>query len=212
MPSVAFDQFLPEIMVEAPGVPTPVAVNAVRNACYDLCWESLVWNATLDPEVYVSGTAEYALTPPPGAQIISLLTVTRDDAAVLSPTTLEAISTQYPDWAVRTGTPEWYTQPNTSTLTLFPTPDSDGEFRVLAAFAPTRSASGVESFIYDQHLETVKYGALWKLKSMFGQPWSDASGAVYMEQRFWQGVLAATVQRNKGNSRAMLRVSARPFV
>jgi hypothetical protein len=212
MPSVAFDQFLPEILPDVPGVPHPMAINAIRNACYDFCWKSLLWNVAMDAEPYLAGTAEYSLAPPSNAQVVAVLSLALDDTTVLYPVPYDDLSRANPDWQVRTGSPSMYTQPDTATIRLFPTPETDGTFRVVAAFAPTRRATATEAFLFDQHLDTIRYGTLAKLKSSFNQPWSDPAGAAHMEQRFMHGVLAATVQRNKGNARADLRVASRPFV
>ena len=212
MASVAFEAFLPEVMLEAPSVPQPVAINAIRNACYDFCWKSQLWNAPLEAVTFEANAREIELEPIQDSQIVAVMSVSHDNKRNIDPASFDALSKTAPDWATRTGIPEVYYQPSTDKLVLYPIPDTGGTLNIVAAFAPTRQATTIEGFVYHQHLETIKYGALWKLKTMFGQTWSDAQGALYYEQRFWQGVGAATVMKNRGNSRALLQVSPRGFV
>jgi hypothetical protein len=212
MASVAFDLFLPEVLLEAPGIPTPVAINAVRNACFDFCRDSLWLNNVLDPEAYTAGTASYELAAPSGAQVVSVLSVTLDNSRTVYPWSLEDVVVNRPNWQVATGVIDGFVQPSPETITFIPIPQSDGVFTASVAIAPTRAATSVDARVYNHHLESIKYGALWKIKSQTGQPWADPAGASLNEQRFLMMVGQATIDRFKSNSRASMRVAPRPFV
>lgn len=210
--AVSFDQFLSEINPECPGVPNPVAINAVRNACFDFCRESLWWNEVQDPYSYSQGVSQYQIDAPNGAQIAGVLNLNLDEKRVIYPTPTEQVSEALPGWASTQGNIIGFAQPALNTVQLFPVPQENGYFIPMVAYAPSRSATSIDDRIYNLHLETIKYGALWKLKMMAGQPWADPAGAAYYEGHFWMGVNAATVERNRGNTRATMRVAPRPFV
>lgn len=212
MATVAFDKFLPEVMLECPTVPDPVAINAIRNACFDFCRDSLWLNELQDAYTYAVGTGVYDLDAPTWAQIVQVLNVNVDEKYVIFSATREQSALSSPAYATTQGRIEWYVQPTHSQIQLVRVPDAAGYFIPLVAYAPKRTATVIDDRMFDLHLETVKYGALWKLKAMAGQPWADPAGAAYNEQRFLMATNAATIDRNKSFSQATLMVQPRGFV
>ena len=212
MASVAFDQFLPEILLEVPSVPEPVAINAVRNACFDFCRDSLWLSRYADPETYTDGVATYELSADGGEQIVAVMHITIDGVKTVYPWALEDVVSAKPNWSTATGTIDGYVQPSPDVVSFVAVPNTSGTFVANLAVAPARTATAVDARIFNLHLETIKYGALWKLKSQAGQPWSDAAGASLNEQRFLMMVNQAVIERTRGNTRAALRVAPRPFV
>lgn len=212
MASVSLDSFLPEVLPECAGVPYPVAINAIRNACFDFCKESNYWNVFQSATAYSANTATYTLTAPTDTQIVSVLGITLDDKQTIAPTSLEDIPLLRPAWATATGNIETYVQPEPKVITFVAVPDVSGTFVPSVAYAPSRTATTVDDRIFNLHLETIKHGALWKLKAMSGQPWTDPAGASVHEKQFWIGTGAATIERNRGNSRALMRVAPRSFL
>lgn len=212
MASVSFDLFLPEVMPECPGVPTPVAVNAIRNACFDFCRKSLVWNEIQDAEGYSAGVAEYQISAPSGAQVVSVLSINLDGERVVYPATLPDVAAARPDWQVKQGAIDGFVLTSRDTLRFVAVPDKRGTFSAYTAYAPLRTATSIDAGIFDLYLETIRSGALWKLKSMMGQPWSDPAGAQYHEMLFRTKLGEAVTDRTRGNSSAVLRVAPRSFV
>ena len=212
MATVTLEQFLPEVLLEAPGVPNPVAINALRNSCYDFCRDSLLWNETQESIPIIAGTATYQLDAAMGAQIVAVLSLNINEQYSVLPWPLDAVVAARPAWASASGPVKGFVQPQPDTVTLIAVPDTAGYFVPTVAYAPTRNATSVDERLYNQYLETIKYGALWKLKMMSGQPWADPASASYYEGHFWMGVGAATIDRTRSNSRASIRVTPVPFV
>jgi hypothetical protein len=212
MASVAFEAFLPEVLLEAPGVPNPVAINAIRNACFDFCRDSL-WLTQLGSDTaYTTGTQDYTLVPPADTRVVGVLSVVLDNDRAIYPWSMEETVVARPGWQTETGPIAGYVQQSPSTMSMVPIPTQDGTYKPLLAIAPSRTATTVDDRLYDYHLESIKYGALWKLKSMVGQAWADPTGASLYEQRFLMMVNQATIERLRSNSRASMRVAPRPFV
>lgn len=212
MASVSFDVFLPEVMLEVDGVPSPVAINAIRNACFDFCRDSLYWNEVQDAEPYVANTASYELSAPSGAQIIAVRDCVLDNKKTVYPWPLDEVKAAMPSWQARTGQIEGFVTLEPNTITFIAVPDSAGTFAATVVLAPTRTATTTDAKLYNMHLETIKYGALWKLKSQVGKPWTDPAGAKENESLFLMGVNAATVDRQRTNSSAVSRAAPRAFV
>lgn len=212
MASVAFEAFLPEVLLEAPGVPNPVAINAIRNACFDFCRDSLWLTQVSDPAAYVQGTQTYDLEPPSGTKVVGVLHVVLDGTRTIYPWSMEETVAARPNWQTAEGLVEGFLQQTPGSISLIQIPADSGTFVASLAVAPSRTATSVDDRVYDYHLESIKYGALWKLKSMIGQPWADPQGASLYEQRFLMMVNQATTERLRSNSRASMRVAPRPFV
>ena len=212
MASVTFDQFLPEILPEASGVPYPVAINAVRNACFDFCRKTLIWNEFQDPENYTLGTAEYQVTPASGAQVVQVMSITLDDGRTLDPASIDETVKVRPTWRTTVGIIEWFVQSAPDTFRFVSVPNSSGTYTAQVAYAPLRSATSIDASIYNLYLEGIKHGALWKLKSMNNQPWTDPQGAAFSGGMFLQAISAAIAERTRSNSRATLRVTPVQFV
>lgn len=211
MTSVALELFLPEVLLECSGAPEPVVLNAVRNACFDFCRKSLFWRETLDPVSYTRGTAEYPLDAPTGAQIVKVVFVNLDELRIVYPHTDEDAARENPAYATKQGVLLGFTQPAADVVRLFPVPQEDGYFVPTVACAPLRTATSVDARLYNLYLETIKYGALWKLLSQGNQPWADKASAADYEAKFWMGANAAALEANRGNSRASTRVAPVPF-
>ena len=206
MASVTFDQFLPEVQPEAPGVPYPVVINAVRNACFDFCRQSLIWNEIQDAETYTAGTAEYQVSPPTGAQVVQVLNIVLDNGRHLQPASIDETMIVRPRWQTQQGVIEWYVQTAPDTFRFVAVPDTAGNFSAQVAYAPTRAATSVDASIYNLYLESIKYGALWKIKVMAGTAWGDPAGAQYYEGEFRKAIGRAITDRTRSNSRASIRV------
>ena len=212
MPSVAFEAFLPEVLPEAHLAPQPLAISAIRNACYDFCRSSLVWTEVQDPTNYSKGVADYDLDAPSGAQVISLLSLIVDGTRAVYPTTIEAVVATKPGWTTDTGPVTAYLQKTPSSVTLISVPDTDGVFVPTVAYTPTRKSTSIDSTIYELYFEAIKYGALWKLKATTNTPWADPTGAVYYERLFKAKTLEANNERVRGNARTSVSVAPRPFI
>ncbi|HNM80842.1 MAG TPA: hypothetical protein PKL28_07295 [Rhodocyclaceae bacterium] len=212
MASVALDKFLPNVVVECLHAPEPTALEAIRSACFALCDRALVWRERLDAEAYNATDAEYTVTLPNGAQLVSILSVLVDGARRLNPVTQEAVTSNNPALWTQRGTPGAFTMTALDTFRMLPAPDTTGTFIVSAALAPTRTATTVDSALYERYLDAVVYGAIYRLKRMPGQSWSDAQGGLYYEQRAAQEVNKAVIARNRDNLYGDLRVAPVRFV
>lgn len=213
MGTAALEDFLTGVVPEVPGVSDPAAVGAIRNACYDLCAKSLVWNEVQAPVAYTASDPSYQIdTPDANTQVAMVLNVTVDDKYTIHPTTLEHLAMVMPDWRVAEGGIVGYFQSNPDEIRFVRIPDVDGTFTATVAYAPTRSATHISDILVSTYYETVVHGALWKLKRNPSQPWADEAGARYYEKLFRSGVADAIADRTRANSRALLRVAPRPFV
>lgn len=210
--TVALEIFIPDIAVECSGASNPLILSVVRTAVIEFCRKSLYWQEETDPVTTVAGVAEYELYAPTGRQIVQIMSINLDGGGTLPPLTLEQVERALPQWRTAQGDPAGFVATNPETFRLTPVPDTAGTLNATVAYAPTRTGGVVPDAIYDQHFEVIKHGTLARLKAMMGHTFYDPQAAIYYTGRFNAGVNAAAVERNKGFSRANLRVEPRAFV
>lgn len=210
--TVALETFIPDIAVECSGASNPLILSTVRTAVIEFCRKSLYWQEEMDPEPIIKGVAEYELYAPTKRQIVQIMSVNIDGGGTLLPLTLEQVQRALPQWRTVQGSPAGFVVLNPETIRLTPVPDTADTLTATVAYAPTRTGGVVPDAIYDQHFEVIKHGTLARLKAMMGHAFYDPQAAIYYTGRFNAGVNAAAVERNKGFSRANLRVEPRAFV
>lgn len=208
MATVSLDLFMPDVQLDCPGVPYPIAINAIRNACIEFCRKSQWWNSTSAAVNYTANNADYTLTTESAeAQIVSVISLNLDGVKTVDPATIVQVDSGYPSWRTTKSQPKAYIQKNPGSVTLVPVPDKDGQFTPTVAYAPTRTGTVVDSGVYDIHFETIKHGAVARLKMSAGHPWSDPNGAAIAQQQFTAGINAAMLEKTRGKSNAVLSVN-----
>lgn len=211
MQTVALEQFLPDVFLNCQGVSEPAALNAVRNACFDLCRKSLVWTERLEPALFIVEENTYQLVLPPETTVVSVVSVL-SGGLFLRPLALDSLDRLHPDWVDATGTPAGYMRISSDHLMFVPTPDKVAAFTATVALAPSLRATVVGKDVADLHRETVIHGAVAKLKFISGHPFSDPAAAAYHKDLFVSGIQSATTNRNRSGGRSQVRVSPQHFI
>lgn len=212
MTPVSYDAFLPEVLPECAGIPEPLAINAVRNAAIDFCRRTLIWNEVQDAEVYTAGVGTYDLGGSASATPVFVFSVNLDENRVIRPRPVDEVVSARPAWATRTGNVEFFMQMDPTTFSMISVPETSGTYRAHVAYAPTRNSGTCNNLLFNAYLETIKAGALYRLKSMPGQPWSDPASAKEYRTLFNVGCSGAIADRLRGISGAILQVEPRGFV
>lgn len=211
MANVAFTAFLPEVLPLVPGCADVVAVNAIRNACIEFCQGSNIWQETQDPFDLLPADLPYDLEGVSGAKVCRVLSL-RVDGQRIDPITMDELDAKFYNWReAQADVPTAYYQPNPDSLALYPIPTGavNAVFRV--AYAPLRTASGVEEYVYQDWLEELAAGALARLMSMPGQSFTNEVAAAGYRDTFEKGISDAAAEANKSFSRAEPMVQMRRF-
>lgn len=203
--------FLPDVYVEATGVPEPVALNALRHALREFCQASRAWNADLAPISILNADNAYTPTLPAGSELAEVLTATIGTRA-LTVTTLEELSRSDPGWRSTTGADLQAVIPDATQVLVYPTPDRNLTDTLLlwVSLRPTLAGTTCAD-VLGRYSEAISHGTLARLKAMLNKPWSDREGVVVYQARFRDGVNRARAEALKGFSGASLTVSSRRF-
>ena len=205
-----FDDMLPEVLAYVPTVPEPVAINAIRNAAIEFCQASHIWLFDHDATTVVVGVANYEFDPPPDTVVVRVHQAWFDTGPI-APVTEDSLQASFgTNWREATGTPTKFLQQVHNEILLVPIPDKRvvGGLKMTCALAPTRTATSIDTAIYERWAEKIAFGARARLHETPNQLYSDPAAAGYCRRMFMQGISQAKVERN----RSLTRVSPRmPF-
>ncbi len=210
----ALTDFLPLVLPEVDGCPSPVAVNAVRNACRAFCQTSRYWQEDLTAFASVAGQELYPLTPPTNTNICAVIQndVTFDGGVVYEsgdtvPKRCIAVTSSSPS--------RYYIVNHGGSLNLRPYPIVNQSladaFVVTVALKPSNTAAEVDDRVYIDHLETIAAGALERLFNMEGQKWTNKKAAMGKGFDFTRGVSEARIAVSKGYSNQSLTTQHKPL-
>ncbi len=212
MASIAWSTFLPDILVEVPGVSEPLAERHAREAAIKFCRRSKAYVYTLDPIPVIANQPEYDFGAPSKTVIVEPLELWLAGEKLIPATSAE-LSATYKDWKSQSGVPKYYLAEthdvNLRLLTLALTPNTSDATGVTGrvALAPTRDATGIEEIIYEDYGREIAYGALATLLLMANKPWSKPDLGDDYRKRFGAACGSAAFRAARGNSGAGLRVA-----
>lgn len=183
MTTVAYTAFYDEVLPEVPGCLQAVALNAIRNACIEFCQKTDVYLYDHPAINAVISTPTYAFAPPTGTLVSKVLQAFYNGRELIpkTPDELKEIYGVYQslDWRSRTGTPKYITQDDEQNVRLVPMPDASlaGGIKLRVSLKPTRASTTVVDRIFEEYVEAIKNGALYRLKISKGKPYTDEAGA-----------------------------------
>lgn len=214
MTTAPYDNFLPEVLPYVPECPELVALNAIRNAVIEFCNKSM-WLVSEQTFDLVGLQRDYQpLTLPVDTELVRVQDAWYDHIA-LKPAGEEDLKRLYGfDWRVVTGRPAYYTQllPDTICLCPIPLQDEAGAIDMIVAIMPVRSSTSCDTTLYERWLEGIACGAKARLMMLPQQSYSDAQAAMANKAMFNTAIGEARIERNRGMTRATLRVRPPKFV
>lgn len=170
-----YTAFVPDVTVQLLSDPSgPVVESAIRNAAIELCRSSWMWREYASAVTVSANEPRIDIELPAGADLVAVLTVTLD-GLLLDNESGDRLDAMYPRWATDTGIPKRYTQTDMSAIILSPVPDSNyvDSLVIYYAVAPTRTATGLPDWIANDYWEEIVSGALARLLTMPGRPWTN---------------------------------------
>lgn len=208
---IPLDTFLPQILVEVPECPEPVAINAIRSAIIELCDTALVWREDVEPFTLTPGQAVYDIDTPPQARVSTIIDIVTDDTRKLMAVDREWLFRFDPLWAQREGSVNWYLQPDPETIQFVRVPYEEETIFMHCAYSPTRAGNSVPGYIFEQYLDAVRYGAWQRLMAQPSKPWTNLKVAGDYARWFSAAVSKYRIEVTKGRVRTNSTVQPRPF-
>lgn len=219
--TVAWIDYLTDVLFEAPQCPDSIAIHTVRSSVIELCQQENLWQVQLPRVTLVAANPLITLVPPVDSEISTVLDVRfyrpgdTTGKPVLGPYDNLTLNTQRPNWQdeVSQGTENSMsacTYPSPNVLRVIPVPIvSTGEISVMVALRPTRGSAGGPDFIYQDHLMTIVTGALGRLLMMVNKPWANPNLASVKLELWHQMKTRAGIRSIQGTGMTSMTVYPR---
>ena len=200
--ATSWDTFFPLLAPHLPGVPYASMEMALAAASADFCARTHLWRETLDEEETVAGEATYELFG--SAVIESVLAVTLSGARVVH----SDRRLLRPSYLTANGRPTHFSVVGDKAIRFSPIPDAAYPFVVDVVLKPSRTASGVETWIYETWADALVDGAVWRLARIPDKSWSNLALANEHKARFDRAIANA---KTRDLRQINLRVNMRGF-
>lgn len=190
-----FTTLYDEVLIDVPGVPADVALNAIRNTAIEFCDRTMCWVVDADPISSVAGLSVYQFEPENGSEVAGVIQANYSGSRIY-PMTASQLDDEYSQnlWSEQTGVPRYYLieQPEEFILVPIPSESVDSAIKMKVSLKPTRTSSGMERWVIDKYFDTLAHGAKARLCAMHKKPWTDSGQANFHTEKFEQGITAAS--------------------
>ena len=176
------DDFLPGMMVYAPGLADPTAYFGIRQAVIDFCEKTRLWKFE---DAYTYSQDDGELLSPEGS-VIHEIELVKFNGLELRKVTPQWLDRTVPNWrgetAVESGAPQYITQTVPNNIIVVPA--ATGELYYSLVLKPSQDCMSVPAFIADQHRETIAFGALARVLMIPNQTFTDVQMAAAFASAF----------------------------
>lgn len=195
-----FNDLFDDFLAGVPGCSYPVAVGALRRAALEFCERTRVWRVALPAHATSAGVTDYLFAPGIDRTIVRTLSATVDGQPVLL---------LRPDQAGPGAA--GIVVHNTREFSIYPAPSAGQQVVFRCALAPSRSATGLDDAIYEDHADAIATGAKAALFDMQNQPFTNPRAAIDERSRF-EVAISRTIHNVGTNSNsAPVRVRMNSF-
>jgi hypothetical protein len=200
-----YESFLSDILPYVPGAPDDIVIQHLRRACIEFYQRTEAWRVKLPAVSALEGYTEYAMPLPTQAALAKMkayyingvqaavATVGQGDDAVAFGSNHDAV------WTL-----------NKTTFYVNPPPATGDLMKLDVSLKPSQASSGIYDFLYEQHAEHLRDGALARMFAMPGQPWTSLELATYHKGMFEAAVNRVGLSSSKGHGGRM-RVQAHTY-
>lgn len=212
--------FLPKVMLSAPGVAEPVAADAIIEAAREFCERTRLWREEFDCAADTNPIDIVPYDATPNANEITLLEdseVFEFDETWCDDVLLTQKDTAWLDdnvtlWRTTTdtGTPAYITQLKTNTMMLVPGFET-ATVKAFLFLRPILGAVTLPDFLYSQYRDAIAAGALAKLLVIPGQPFTNPDLAAYYQGKFGSKLDDLSSRKTRGQQRARIRLQPSYF-
>lgn len=199
MPTANLTDLYDYVLPDLPSVPQALALHHIRLAAAEFFERSKIWYYDHPLIDVVTGTAEYAFTPPAGSEVCAIRQAWYNNQKIYarSPITLNE---SYEDWRSEVGVPYWYLRMSRLSVRLVPNPSADlvGGLKLWVNLKPTKDATTIEEEHFHEWGEAIAAGAKYRLAIIPKKPYTNTDMAAVWFQQFKDGYNLALQRANNG--------------
>lgn len=212
----AYTDFLDYVMPHVPGAPVNLVTHEIRNSVIDFCRRSHCFQRDHDPVTIVKGLIDYDFEPPTGTLVVKIMRAWVQDREItpVAPDYIkdpEFYNSSFSGAKKNEAPPMIYTQKDERTVSLYPFPNETIPLGLTmrVALKPTVTSTTCEDFLLQDYAEPIASGALYRLMTSPGKPYTEPQLAMAHSQMFMSGVNTARQAASHGHVRANMQVKLR---
>lgn len=187
-----WDDFFPLVKPHIPGCPDITVKTYLASTAADFFAQTHLWRDDIDPIFTAPGVVEYDLD---AEVLVEAVTSVIVDKTALQHTDMRLIPD---DRRYDTGTPTHYWIQSDNAIRLFPIPDSRIRLRLTGVLKPSRTATGVEDWIYETWADAIVCGTIARIAVIPGKEWTDINLAEYNKKQYQQAIAHARIRDARG--------------
>lgn len=205
--TIAWDAFYPTL---APWVQTctyPLMDQELRRAAQEFYTRTRAWCKWLDPIAVVADDRDYTIVLPTGTTLVRIEAVNVGTEAITPASYRDRKSNPV---TTPNGTIEAYT-PDAVTLVLDKTYSAGQDIAVFAAIAPTRTATGIDDYLFNMDFEAIVCGAKARLMAIPGTQFENQQAALQARSEFDAAIAQRHLLDWRGSTNAKKRTATSFF-
>lgn len=171
----------------APDCLEPVIEQFIHLAAVELCRKSLKWIKFQNNLSVDSVDFPYTIPVLNGTRVVKILSVVVNGTPIVKSDVYTEESLDG-NWRTTTGVPERFVEESSGVLILVPLPVEETVINVSVALEPSATGTFIDDTLYAEHWTDIQAGAISKLCSMPGKPWTDLKVSIYYRDIFDRGI------------------------
>jgi len=186
-----WSDFLPRVMPDVAGCPIPRAESAIRDAVIEFCQKTRVWKDVVPFETDADYREGYVAVPST-SRLVAVLSLIE-----------EGVETDIPEGLhIRADRANLWFLDEQETISI----------EALVALRPKETTTSCPDFIFNDHAETIAFGA--KARLLYGpkDSWASPQLAVVAHQMFQKGIVQERIRIHHGYGDVSKRVKPRRFI
>lgn len=155
------------------GCPVPMADTELRNAAKEFFERTRAWREWLDPITAEDGIRQYDLSPPTGSIVFRLEAGTKNGSEIA----IDGAYSLSKDPLTYTNTSNSLVSSDRQTVILLSDPVEGDVIHLQASLVPSDDATGIPDHLAPHFAEAIVAGALYRIRTLEGQPFTNVNSA-----------------------------------
>lgn len=213
MAQISLSEFLPYVLPEVPGCPKELAEAKIRDSAIEFCEKTHIWMLESNYTDIEAEVALYSFGEPVGTQVVTVDYVEIDEKPLI-PKTETWLNKHLSNWRnLEQEYPDFYYLEDCNTVRLVGIPKENKSAALLmkAVIKPSRDATTIDSAFLENWVEGIAGGALYRIKKMPNQQFTNLDSASSDIKAFRRAVSNARAWKIRSGTKKQLRVEYQPF-
>lgn len=193
--------FYPRLMPRVMGCPNPLADAELRNASREFFEKTRAWRQWLDWFTTFEGVRQYDIDVPVDTQVVRIEQATKD----ASPMSVDAAFILPKDPATHAVSGGGLSSADRTTIILGADTTTGSVIQLQCSLQPSEQATGIPDHLAAQYTDAIVSGALFRIRTLAGQPFTDVSSAALDLAKFEDAISSAQAAVFRSNTNTMPR-------